>query len=267
MYREDVMKLVVKVGTGVLTQRDSGTLDGASMVRLVTAICELKRAGHSVLLVSSGAVGSGVGVLGMAEYPRELPLKQACAALGQTRLMQTYETLFELFGVHAAQLLLTADDLKYRLTHVRGTLDCLEKLGNTIPVVNENDTVSVEELRFGDNDALSVRMAEATGAERLILLSGIDGLYDPETGELVSCVENIDAVMHYARGDHGKFSMGGMVSKLQSIRRAVQQGIGVYLVNGRYPERMKLLLDGEKNVPATRFAPQVAPPESESACV
>lgn len=250
------MKLVVKVGTGVLTHEESGTLDGASIVHLVSALCELKQAGHGVVLVSSGAVGSGVGVLGLSEYPKELPLKQACAALGQTRLMQTYETLFELFGVHAAQLLLTADDLKHRLENVRATLDCLGCLGNTIPIVNENDTVSVEELRFGDNDALSVRLAEATEADCLLILSSIDGLYDPESGQLVARVGDMAAVMDFARDDRGKFSMGGMVSKLQSIRRAVEHGIGVYLLNGRYPERMARLLHGEGGAPGTWFVPQ-----------
>lgn len=259
------MKLVVKVGTGVLTHEESGTLDGASIVHLVSALCELKRAGHSVLLVSSGAVGSGVGVLGLAEYPRELPQKQACAAIGQTRLMQTYESLFELFGIHAAQLLLTADDLKYRLANVQATLDCLDCLGNTIAIVNENDTVSVEELRFGDNDALSVRMAEAVCADCLLILSSIDGLYPPGSGEVIARVEDIDAVMTFARGDHGKFSMGGMASKLQSIRRAVTGGIGVYLLNGRYPERMTALLRGDPGALGTYFAPSSSPGGTDTA--
>lgn len=252
------MKLVVKVGTGVLTHDESGTIDGASMVHLVSALCGLKQAGHEVVLVSSGAVGSGVGVLGLAEYPKELPLKQACAALGQTRLMQTYETLFELFGVHAAQLLLTADDLKHRLENVRATLDCLSRLGNTIPIVNENDTVSVEELRFGDNDALSVRLAEVMKVDRLLILSSIDGLCDPRNGQLVPHVGDIAAVMDFARGDHGKFSMGGMVSKLQAIRLAVEHGIGVYLLNGRCPDRMMQLLSGKNDVPGTWFEPRAS---------
>lgn len=253
------MKLVVKVGTGVLTHEESGTLDGASIVHLVSALCELKEAGHSVLLVSSGAVGSGVGVLGLTEYPKELPVKQACAAIGQTRLMQTYETLFELFGVHAAQLLLTAEDLKYRLANVQATLDCLDCLGNTIPIVNENDTVSVEELRLGDNDALSVRMVEAVGANCLLILSSIDGLYPPGGDEVIARVDEIDAVMDFARDGHGKFSMGGMASKLQSIRRAVGEGIGVYLLNGHYPQRMISLLEGEPGTPGTYFAPSPQP--------
>ena len=173
------MKIVVKVGTGVLT-RENGTLDGSSIVHLVSALADLMQQGHQVVLVSSGAVGSGVSVLGLPSYPQELSLKQACAAVGQTRLMQTYENLFNHFDVDVAQLLLTAEDLKRRRHNVQATVLRLFEYGGIIPIVNENDTVSVEELKFGDNDILSVHMARLVEADALFILTSVDGLYPPE---------------------------------------------------------------------------------------
>ena len=157
------MKIVIKVGTGVLT-RENGTLDGSSIVHLVSALAGLMQQGHQVVLVSSGAVGAGVSVLGLPSYPQELSLKQACAAVGQTRLMQAYENLFNHFNVDVAQLLLTAEDLKLRRRNVQATVLRLFEHGGIIPIVNENDTVSVEELKFGDNDILSVHMARLVEA-------------------------------------------------------------------------------------------------------
>ena len=133
------------------------------------------------MLVSSGAVGAGVSVLGLPSYPQELSLKQACAAVGQTRLMQTYENLFNHFDVDVAQLLLTADDLKSRRHHVQATVMRLFEHGGIIPIVNENDTVSVEELKFGDNDILSVHIVRMLEADALFILTSVDGLY-PQGG-------------------------------------------------------------------------------------
>ena len=164
------MKIVIKVGTGVLT-RENGTLDGSSIVHLVSALADLMQQGHQVVLVSSGAVGAGVSVLGLPSYPQELSLKQACAAVGQTRLMQAYENLFSHFNVDVAQLLLTAEDLKCRRSNVQATVLRLFEHGGIIPIVNENDTVSVEELKFGDNDILSVHMARLVEADALFILT------------------------------------------------------------------------------------------------
>ena len=136
--------------------------------------------GHQVVLVSSGAVGAGVSVLGLPSYPQELSLKQACAAVGQTRLMQAYENLFNHFNVDVAQLLLTAEDLKLRRRNVQATVLRLFEHGGIIPIVNENDTVSVEELKFGDNDILSVHMARLVEADALFILTSVDG--PPEEG-------------------------------------------------------------------------------------
>ena len=195
------MKIVVKVGTGVLT-RENGTLDGSSIVHLVSALADLMQQGHQVVLVSSGAVGSGVSVLGLPSYPQELSLKQACAAVGQTRLMQTYENLFNHFDVDVAQLLLTAEDLKRRRHNVQATVLRLFEYGGIIPIVNENDTVSVEELKFGDNDILSVHMARLVEADALFILTSVDGLYPPGGSReaIIPRVEDVDAVLAFAGG-------------------------------------------------------------------
>ena len=240
------MKIVVKVGTGVLTKQESGTLDEASIVHLVSALASLMEDGHQVFLVSSGAVGAGVNVMGLSAYPSELSVRQACAAVGQTRLMHIYDNLFQHFGINAAQLLLTADDLRDRRDYVHATLDCLAKRGNIIPIINENDTVAVQELKFGDNDILSVLMAELIQADRLFLLTGVDGLSPPdeERKTIISEVENVDDVLGFAGEDHGKFSMGGMHAKLRAVKRAVESGIGTWIVNGYCPERIGELMEG-----------------------
>ncbi len=253
------MKIVVKVGTGVLT-RENGTLDGSSIVHLVSALADLMQQGHQVVLVSSGAVGSGVSVLGLPSYPQELSLKQACAAVGQTRLMQTYENLFSHFDVDVAQLLLTAEDLKRRRPNVQATLMRLFEHGRIIPIVNENDTVSVEELKFGDNDILSVHMARMVGADALFILTSVDGLYPPggSRDAIIPRVEDVDAVLAFAEDDRGRFSMGGMSAKLQAVREAVNAGIGTYMMHGRHPERISLLLEGGSESAGTFFVPKGA---------
>ena len=251
------MKIVIKVGTGVLT-RENGTLDGSSIVHLVSVLAGLMQQGHQVVLVSSGAVGAGVSVLGLPSYPQELSLKQACAAVGQTRLMQAYENLFNHFNVDVAQLLLTAEDLKLRRRNVQATVLRLFEHGGIIPIVNENDTVSVEELKFGDNDILSVHMARLVEADALFIRTSVDGLYPPggRREAIISRVEDVDAVLAFAEEDRGRFSMGGMGAKLQAIREAVNAGTGVYMLHGRHPERIALLLEGREEGAGTYFVPK-----------
>ena len=209
------MKIVIKVGTGVLT-RENGTLDGSSIVHLVSALAGLMQQGHQVVLVSSGAVGAGVSVLGLPSYPQELSLKQQATVL----------RLFEHGGI--------------------------------IPIVNENDTVSVEELKFGDNDILSVHMARLVEADALFILTSVDGLYPPggRREAIISRVEDVDAVLAFAEEDQGRFSMGGMSAKLQAIREAVNAGTGVYMLHGRHPERIALLLEGKAEGIGTYFVPK-----------
>ena len=247
---------VIKAGTGVLTRVEDGTLDGASLVRLVTAIAGLVESGHRCLLVSSGAVGAGVSAFGLESYPQDLETKQACAAVGQARLMHTYESLFRNFNLSVAQVLLTADDLRTpeRGGYVKATLARLLSENNIVPIINENDSVAVEELRVGDNDMLSARVAHLVGAKRLVLLTSVDGLLSPSDSQLIEEVADVESVLGFAKDERGRFSIGGMASKLQAVRFAVEAGIEVHIAHGRKPDRLGAILAGERGV-STRFHP------------
>lgn len=244
---------VIKAGTGVLTKTSDGTLDRAALVHLVSALSALIHQGHRCLFVSSGAVGSGVSALGLAEYPQDTATRQACAAVGQARLMQTYSSLFANFDITVAQVLLTAADLSTpeRAQYVTDTLGRLLAEPNIIPIINENDSVAVEELKFGDNDMLSVRVAKLVGAKRVILLTSVDGLLDPETNTLIREVADIDDVFRHVRDDKGRFSIGGMASKLGAVDFAVKAGIEAHIAHGRHPERLEDIVAGKGY--STRF--------------
>ncbi|MDB6079282.1 MAG: Glutamate 5-kinase [Akkermansiaceae bacterium] len=246
---------VIKAGTGVLTRVSDGTLDGAALTRLVTAIAGLVEDGHRCLLVSSGAVGAGVSAFGLEGYPSDLATKQACAAVGQARLMHTYENLFRNFNLAVAQVLLTAGDLQTpeRCGYVTNTLHRLLAEPGIVPIINENDSVAVEELRVGDNDMLSARVAALVGAKRLILLTSVDGLLSPDDNSLVHEVQDVDTVLGFAKDERGRFSIGGMASKLQAVKLAVDAGITTHIAHGRKPERLAGILAGEVGL-STRFA-------------
>lgn len=245
---------VIKAGTGVLTRVSDGMLDGASLVRLVTAIAGLMEAGWRPVLVSSGAVGAGVSAFGLDGYPADLVTKQACAAVGQARLMHTYENLFRNFEIPVAQVLLTGDDLRIdeRRKHVKATLERLLAEPRVLPIINENDSVAVEELKVGDNDMLSAEVARVIGAGRLVLLTSVDGLLSPEDSSLIEEVEDVEAVMGFAKDERGRFSIGGMASKLKAVRFAVTAGVETHIAHGRKPERLAAILAGERGV-STRF--------------
>jgi len=245
---------VIKAGTGVLTRLSDGTLDGSAVVRLVTAIAGLIESGHRCLLVSSGAVGAGVSAFKLDGYPSDLVLRQACAAVGQARLMHTYESLFRNFELSAAQVLLVGEDLRdeERRGYVGNTLQRLLDEPGIVPIINENDSVAVEELRVGDNDMLSARVARLVGADRLILLTSVDGLLHPETRELVPQVDEVDEVFGFAKDEQGRFSIGGMASKLAAVKMAVDSGVETHIAHGRKPERLPQILAGEANL-STRF--------------
>lgn len=255
MDAQDVV--VIKIGTGVLTRED-GTLDGASLARLVTAIADLSGEGRRCILVSSGAVGAGTSVLGLSEYPEDVPTRQAAAAVGQTRLMHAYQNLFSHFEIDVAQLLLTGDDFpsaEHR-GRIKDTLQRLLQQPGIVPVINENDSVAVEELRVGDNDLLSARVAILVGARLLVLLTSVDGLLPPGSEDIIEVVEEVGEVLGYARGDaKGRFSMGGMGGKLQAVQMAVEAGVETVIANGRRPERLQAIVEGGGY--ATRFPPRV----------
>lgn len=248
---------VLKAGTGVLTKSSDGTLDRAALVHFVAGIAGLIDRGQRCLLVSSGAVGSGVSALGLDAYPSDTATRQACAAVGQARLMHVYGSLFSNFDITVAQVLLTTADLATpeRAAYVSDTLGRLLAEKRILPIINENDSVAVEELKFGDNDMLSARVSILAGAKRLILLTSVDGLLDPQTNEVVPVVEDIEKVFGHVRDDRGKFSIGGMASKLQAVRLAVENGIETHIAHGRHPERFESILDGHGL--STRFVPKV----------
>lgn len=249
---------VIKAGTGVLTRVGDGTIDRAALVHLVAAIAGLVEAGQRCLFVSSGAVGSGVGALGLKQYPDDTATRQACAAVGQARLMESYSGLFAHFDIHIAQVLLTTADLATpeRATLVHNTLERLFAEPRIVPIINENDTVAVEELKFGDNDMLAVRVAQLADAKRIIFLTSVDGLLDPETNEVISAATDTASVLRHARLDKGKFSMGGMASKLKAVQSALDSGIEACIAHGRHPERLAEIIDGRGI--CTRFSPQIS---------
>jgi len=243
--RQEVLALahtiVVKVGTNVITD-ETGELDLARLSRLTEQIDRMRRTGRRVVLVSSGAIGAGVGRLGLKTRPKDLRHLQAAAAVGQCVLMARYEEHFGRFGCHAAQLLLTAGDFddRSRYLNVRNTLHTLFEL-NCVPVINENDTVSVAEIRFSDNDHLAALVTNLLQAPLLILLTVVDGLYtaDPHTdptARLVNTVTHIDeAILNLAGTKRSSLGTGGMGSKLRAARLATSAGECVLIANGSRP--------------------------------
>lgn len=240
-------RLILKFGSGILTNPRGNTLDRRQFERLSTEVAALVRAGHRCVIVSSGAVAAGMSVLGLAERPKNLAAKQACAAVGQSRLMETYAKMFARHRLNVAQLLLTHSDLDSRTRHLnaRNTLEHLLRSGTVVPIINENDSVAVEELNFGDNDRLSAEVALLTGADRLFLLTSVDGVLDA-AGAVVPEVRDIASVTGLVRQDKGRLSVGGMTTKLQAAAIASAGGVRVQILNGRTPGLVQAALSGKK---------------------
>ncbi len=249
-----VKTIVVKIGTSLLTGPTG--FDGRVLEEIVKELCQLKRARQlNILIVSSGAIGCGMTALGLKERPKLLPLKQATAAVGQANLMHYYETLFRTYGdgLRSAQVLLSASDLDNRVTYlnIRNTLHTLFALENVIPVVNENDSVAIEELKFGDNDTLAARVAAKIGADLLIILSNVDGLYDRDPrrksdARLIPAVETITPELEALASDtQEQTSVGGMVTKLIAARIACAARVRTIIANGRRPNIIRDTLTGQ----------------------
>lgn len=256
-------RIVVKLGTNVIMRSDGKVALGL-LCGLVEGIAALREQGIEVLVVSSGAIGLGVERLALSERPRELARIQACAAVGQSRLMALYDDAFDRLGCRIAQVLLTEDDFRDPVRHanLRATLDSLLSLG-VIPIVNENDTVSTIELdrpiessqsergerMFGDNDKLSALLLEHLDGDLLVLLSDVDGLYDrnphaPGARILASVHAIDDNVLALAHGGNGR-GRGGMLSKLESVRIALEAGKQAIIANGRTPQVLERIVSGE----------------------
>ena len=254
-----VRNVVVKVGSGVLA--DESGLDMASVARIADAIALLRERGLRITLVSSGAIAAGRAVLG-TRTSSDIPERQATAAVGQIRLMAAWERAFAPHSIRIAQILLDSDDLASRSRYLNAehTLATLERLG-ALPVVNENDTVAVDEIKFGDNDTLSALVANLVGAELLLILTDVDGLFerDPRVdpaARRVAVVERVDARTLATAGDGaGALGTGGMRSKLLAARRAAAAGIATALVHGRHEGAIGRALDAAQDE-GTFFLPR-----------
>ncbi|MEB3268900.1 MAG: glutamate 5-kinase, partial [Leptolyngbya sp.] len=238
----------------------------STIASLVETLSQLRHQGHRVILVSSGAVGVGCARLGLSDRPRTLSLKQAVAAVGQGRLMRIYDDMFTTLGQPIAQVLLTRTDLvqRSRYVNIYRTFRQLLELG-VIPVVNENDTVAVEELKFGDNDTLSAQVASLVGADWLFLLTDVDQLYsaDPRSNPdaqpiyVVDNVEQLEA-LQVKVGDRGsQWGTGGMVTKIEAARIATTAGVRTVITEGKRPQNLPKILSGEAL--GTQFVPQPRP--------
>lgn len=246
----DVTRIVVKVGTGVLTDSRKQP-DPAQMEQLVAQVAEQRRAGKEILLVSSGAVGAGMGALGYAKRPNELAELQACAAVGQSRLMAIYEKLFGAFGLSVAQILLTHDDLEHHERHLnaRNTLVTLLNHG-VVPIINENDVISFTELKFGDNDKLSALVASLLPADLLIILTTVDGVienFGKANPRTIPTIERIDTALEgLAGGTDSATAVGGMASKIQAAKIAVRSGIPLVIASGRKKHAISRVVNGDE---------------------
>lgn len=244
-------RIVIKIGTSTLTY-PNGALNLRRIEVLVQTIADFKNAGHEVVVVSSGAVGAGYAKLALAEYPKTLEEKQACAAVGQSQLMKIYENFFANYSHTVAQILMTKDvvDDPHRLSLVKNTFNTLLKM-NCVPIVNENDSVSCDGIRFGGNDTLSAYVAIACDADIIINLSDIDGLYnsDPRknpNATLISRVDEItDEVVSYAGGAGSERGTGGMLTKINAAKIATESGIPMIILNGENPRILYDILDGK----------------------
>jgi glutamate 5-kinase len=245
-------RIVLKFGSGILTRTSGTGLDAKQFGRLGSAVAELVRKRHQCVIVTSGAVAAGMSAMHLAQRPRDLATLQASAAVGQSKLMRAYEIAFARHKLNVAQLLLTHSDLdsRIRYANAKSTLERLLAAGDIVPVINENDSVAVEELKFGDNDRLSADVAMLAGADLLLILTQVDGLID-NAGRVVPRVEDIERVKGLANPSKGSLSVGGMISKLEAVQMATGAGIPAIILNGRRPEAIAAAVRGE-NV-GTRF--------------
>ena len=251
------MRIVVKIGTSTLAHK-TGLLNIRRVEELCKVMSDLKNAGNEVILVSSGAIGMGVGKLSLNNKPTDIPTKQAAAAVGQCELMYTYDKLFSEYNHTVAQILVTGDDIEHtdRKENFINTMARLLDLG-ALPIINENDSISTAEIEIGDNDTLGAIVATAINADLLIILSDIDGLYtaDPRENEgasLIHTVDNIDEKIEAMIGGGGSsLGTGGMATKIKAAKLVTRQGIDMVIANGNDPTNLYDIVKG-KNI-GTRF--------------
>ena len=246
-----VKRVVIKIGSGVIS--DENGLDSDKIANICDDVEQLRQRGFEVVLVSSAAIAAGKHVLGIKGRPQTIPLKQAAAAIGQSRLMREFKDGFHHHGLQAAQVLLTRDDLanRRRYLNARNTLMTLLEY-KVIPIINENDTVVVDELRFGDNDNLSSMVTNLVEAQLLVILSDVDGLYDrdprqhPEAQLISNVVRITPEIEKMAGNGSSPLGTGGMVTKLKAAKRATLYGAGTAIINGRNSHNLLHLFDGHE---------------------
>jgi glutamate 5-kinase len=249
----DKKRVVVKIGSSSIIHEETGHLNFQRMERLVRILTDIHNSGKDVVLVSSGAVGVGMKALGLPKKPRSLTMKQACAAVGQGRLIAVYQKLFSEYNQGSAQVLLTKETMlnDIRRLNAKNTFDNLFDL-DMIPVVNENDTVSTEEIEFGDNDTLSAVVAAVIGADLLILLSDIDGLYTDDPGQnkdatLIPVVEYIDdQIEKMGKGAGSSVGTGGMVTKIAAANIVTDAGADMIITNAKDLNNLVRIFEGEE---------------------
>jgi glutamate 5-kinase len=246
-----VRRVVIKIGSGVISGKAG--LDLERIAVLCEDVHALRRKGYEVILVSSGAVAAGKADLGIVGKPPTIPLKQAAAAIGQSRLMRVYKESLRRHGITAAQILLTRDDLANRRRYLNARNTLMELLAHgVVPIINENDTVVVDEIRFGDNDNLSAMATNLVEAQLLVILSDVDGLFDSDPrhnseAKLVPEVERISAEIEAMAGTElTELGTGGMMTKLKAARRATLFGAGTVIINGRNPHNLRALFEGQE---------------------
>ncbi len=251
------MRIVVKVGTSTLTHATGG-LHIRRVEEMCRVLSDLKNSGHEIILVSSGAISMGVGKLNLKSRPEDIPTKQAAAAVGQCELMYTYDKLFSEYRHNVAQILLTGFDLSNPASHenFRNTLVRLLEL-SVLPIINENDSISTDEIKIGDNDTLAAIVAESAEADLLVLLSDIDGLFtaDPHRdagARLIPLVEKIDEnILSLAGGKGSELGTGGMITKIHAAEICTAAGCDMIITNGSRPSVLYQIMEGEEV--GTRF--------------
>ena len=246
-----VKNCIIKVGSSSLTG-EKGKINDEKMLGIVEQLAFLKRKGINVILVSSGAQAAGMGVLGIEKKPTEIPKKQALAAIGQAKLMQHYENLFKIFGLKCAQILVNHDDFddRKRLTNFENAIGAMLEY-DVIPIINENDTLAVEEIKVGDNDTLSALLVPAVSADILVLMSDIDGLYDADPGKnkdakLIPYVSDISEVEGFAGDSAGTVGTGGMKTKINAAKIVNAFGCDMAIINAAKPGELEKLFSGEE---------------------
>lgn len=252
-YLKDKKRIVIKIGSSALFHTETGKLNYTKMERLVRIITDTANQGRDVVLVSSGAIATGKNTVGISLEDASLPVRQACAAIGQAKLITVYQRLFSEYNRTAAQILITNYTIERDVSrqNAANTFEELFDLG-AIPVVNENDTVTTEEIEFGDNDRLSALVAVLTEADLLIILSDIDGLYDSDPhknadAKFISCVEELDEkILGMGGGKGSAYGTGGMVSKLEAAKITKDAGIDMVITNADDVDNIARILSGEE---------------------